>query len=199
MAIGIGPVEVIILVVIGVGLFFLVRFWMRKEKAASPGTEKTPQVRSGNVSARSFSILGETSQGEHETVISTEDVPLDNRHGSSPISSQHEFSQTAKVSVSISKEKGLEAGMSGEIWSLIEANLSGNIAETIGIQIGQEITRRVTVKFEALPGKFVRYRVVWKQNVKEGLFDVTVGAKTIRVPYKAVYGLFHSIESIEVH
>jgi len=196
---GIGPVEIIILFVVGVGLFFLVRFLMRKGKAASPGAEKTPQVRSVNAPVRSFSILGETGLGEHETVVSTEDVPLDNRHGSSPISSQHEFSQTAKVSVSISKEKGLEAGISGEVWSLLEANLSGSIAETMGIQVGQEITRKVTVKFEALPGKFVRYRVIWKQNVKEGRFDVAAGSKKIQVPYKAVYGLFHSIESIEVH
>jgi len=141
-------------------------------------------------------LVSDFVDDERDITLSTEDVPLDNRHGSSPISSEHEFSQTAKISVSLVKNQEVSAGVNATVWSVFEADLNAKIAKNLGVEIGQEIHRRVTVKFEALPGKFVRYRVVWKQNVRRGNFEVAIGSKTIKVPYEAIYGLFHSIESI---
>lgn len=191
-----GIVVIVVVVVIAVGWFISL---LRKSNPSStvpmaqnPASRNTKK----DLLPAAPILVSDSIDADGDIVISTEDVPLDNRHGSSPISSEHEFSQTAKISVSLAKNQEVSAGINATVWSVFEADLNAKIAKNLGVEIGKEIHRRVTVKFEALPGKFVRYRVVWKQNVRRGNFEVAIGSTTTKVPYEVIYGLFHSIESM---
>lgn len=190
----------IIVIVVVVGIAVGRSISLLRKSNTSPTLPMTQDPASLNTKKdlppAAFILVSDSIDGDGNIVISTEDIPLDNRHGSSPISSEHEFSQTAKISVSLVKNQEVSAGINATVWSVFEADLNARIAKNLGVEIGQEIHRRVTVKFEALPGKFVRYRVVWKQNVRRGNFEVAIGSKNVKIPYEAIYGLFHSIESI---
>jgi len=100
-------------------------------------------------------------------------------------------------SFSINKEKILNGRIQTSLWSLVETEVKKNLTKTLGIEIGEQITRRVTVRLEAAPGKFDKYRLIWKQKQREGAALINVENREIQVPYTTTYGLFHSVESVK--
>jgi hypothetical protein len=79
--------------------------------------------------------------------------------------------------------------------SLLETEIKTNLSRSIGIEIGDQVTRRVVVKLEAGPGENIIYKIVWQQNKRKGLANVAIGANELQIPYETTYGLFHSIET----
>lgn len=145
-----------------------------------------------------INLIDDHDINEQNLVIGIEEVPLDNRYGSSVLVSEHEFSKKARRAVKFERNSALEASLKGNILSIIEAEACGKIAENIGIDLQQEEFRRVTLRFEAAPGKMVLYRVIWKQTQRTGKAQIQLAKGTVRLPYVAVYGLSHSIESISL-
>ena len=144
-----------------------------------------------------FHFVADVFLKESEAVSTEEEIPLDNRHGSSPLISEHEFSRTVNNSFSINKENNLNGRIKTSLWSLVETEVKKNLTKSLGIEIGEQITRRVTVRLEAAPGKFVKYRLIWKQKQREGTALINIENKEIQVPYTTTYGLFHSVESVQ--
>ena len=144
-----------------------------------------------------FRFVADVFLKESEAVSTEEEIPLDNRHGSSPLISEHEFSRTVNNSFSINKENNLNGRIKTSLWSLVETEVKKNLTKSLGVEIGEQITRRVTVRLEAAPGKFVKYRLIWKQKQREGTALINLENKEIQVPYTTTYGLFHSVESIQ--
>ena len=144
-----------------------------------------------------FSFVADKLLRENEVVSTEEEIPLDNRYGSSPLISEHEFSRTVNSSFKLNNEQNLNGRIKTSLWTLIETEVKKNLTKAIGIEIGEQITRRVTVKLEAAPGEFVRYKLIWKQKQREGAALISVQNKEIQIPYSTTYGLFHSVESVK--
>jgi hypothetical protein len=155
----------------------------------------SPSVAS-SLEADSINFLDEKIYEENDTIIGTEEIPLDNRFGSSTLVSEHEFTRTATTHLKIERDKNIESRFKVGLWSVLEAEVRSNLAKAIGLELKDQVSRRVTVKFEAAPGKLVRYKVLWKQNTRKGIFSIRVGTQTVQLPYSVTFGLYHSIESI---
>ncbi|MBE7385453.1 MAG: hypothetical protein F6J95_029150 [Leptolyngbya sp. SIO1E4] len=141
-------------------------------------------------------FLDEEKIETEDIIVSTEEVPLDNRFGSNSIISEHEFIQTASSSLKINETQHL-SGRFKVGFQILEGELQGHISKNLGIDLGHQITRRVNVKFEVEAGKYVIYRIVWKQNFRKGIVRAAKGRQVFKVPYDVTYGLYHSIDSIE--
>jgi hypothetical protein len=147
-------------------------------------------------SNREVKFVGNKALAQGNVVIAEEEIPMDNRHGDSAVFSEHEFSKTVTTTLTVEKSSEILGGLDAKLWSLIEAKIKNNVGKSLGIQIGTEVSRKVTVKLEVPPHKFVVYRILWKQHTLKGRVNLEVGGNELELPYETSYGLFHSIESI---
>lgn len=182
--------ELLLLIIILVLIFLTI---IKKIKIPSSRNNK---ILLNNSDIKFIKFIYDNIIKEGNIIISSEEIPLDNRFGNSPIISEHEFSKTITTDLKINKTNELNAGLTIKAWDLLETELRINLNKSIGIQIGGQVTRKVTIKLEAAPGKFVNYRLIWKQHERKGLANININNKQIELPYTTTYGLFHSIESI---
>jgi len=193
-----------ILIAILIGVVLFIWFSIKIAKHSFKFLDKNEDNKSSGINSDlhevdigDFRFVSDMFLKESEVVSTAEDIPLDNRHGSSPLISEHEFSRTVTNSFSINKESNLNARIKTSLWSLLETEIKKNLTKSLGIEVGEQVTRRVTVRLEAAPGKFDKYRLTWKQKQREGAALISVENKEIQVPYTTTYGLFHSVESIQ--
>ncbi len=144
-----------------------------------------------------FQFVADRMLSEIDVISTEEEIPLDNRHGSSPLVSEHEFTRTVTNSFIINKKQITDGRIKTSLWTLIETEVQKNLSKSIGVEFGEQVTRRVTVKLEAAPGKLVRYKLIWKQKKREGTALVNVEKKQLQVPYSSTFGLFHAVESMQ--
>ncbi|CAK0765283.1 hypothetical protein CCP3SC1_450016 [Gammaproteobacteria bacterium] len=147
-------------------------------------------------SAPTLQLLREAITEEQPIILATEEVPLDNRFGNNVLVSEHEFVRTASISFSMARDHQSTSGITGGLWAVVEGLAQDEIKKTLNIELNSQVTRRVKVVFSTAPGHLVRYRVIWKQEARRGMFAVDVGGKVYSVPYLVVFGLSHAIESI---
>ncbi|MBF0370718.1 MAG: hypothetical protein HQL52_14795 [Magnetococcales bacterium] len=134
---------------------------------------------------------------ERSLILAREEIPLDNRFGNQILTSEHEFARSATVALEVERSREMGTAFRTTFWKLFETRASGELAKSLGVEIGSHLTRRVRLKFAASPGELVRYRVVWKQESRRGVFEVRIGNKAFQIPYMVRYGLFHSVESLD--
>jgi hypothetical protein len=146
---------------------------------------------------KDFHFIAETSVLENEVISNEEEIPLDNRNGSSPIASEHEFSRTVSNILRLDKTKITGGRVKTNLWTLIETEVKKNLTETTGADIGEQVTRRVSVKLEAAPGKVVKYKIIWKQKQRTGNALISLKNREIQIPDTTTYGLFHSVTSVD--
>ncbi|MEO5376720.1 MAG: hypothetical protein H7832_02890 [Magnetococcus sp. DMHC-6] len=137
---------------------------------------------------------------EDEILLATEEIPLDNRFGSRVLVSEHELTRTASISLEIDHKREMGASVKASLWKSFESQASGELAKSMGIDLSSQITRRVSLRFETLPGKRVNYRVNWKQESRRGILEVKIGhnRRIWRLPYFMTYGLYHTVESLDL-
>jgi hypothetical protein len=200
---GIGTPELIILAVIISLVWWVIArrkksrsFKLKNQNISIDKSNKKRPSMSSSAEADSIDFLEEKVYEENDTIIGTEEIPLDNRLGSSTLISEHEFARTATTHLKIEHDENIKGRFKAEVWSVLEAEVRSSLAKAIGMEFGDQVSCRVTVKFEAAPGKLVRYRVRWKQNTRRGIFSIGVGNQTVQVPYSVTFGLYHSIESL---
>ncbi len=140
-------------------------------------------------------VVDHALQEETEVVLATEEIPLDNRFGNKLLHSEHEFARSASISLQVGRGNRQGATMRSTLMKLLESRTEGEISKNLGIKIGSQISRKVRLKFSTDPGCLVRYRVIWKQHSRRGIFTLGIGSKRVEVPYLVAYGLFHSVES----
>ncbi|MEO5352705.1 MAG: hypothetical protein H7835_05760 [Magnetococcus sp. XQGC-1] len=146
--------------------------------------------------ASSVQILAHHVLEESRLVLATEDVPMDNRFGNKPLSSEHEFNQTATVSVDLGDSRRIAASAKSTLWSLLESKAEMELGKSLGIEVGSQVSRRVRLRFATDPGKFVRYRVIWQQQSQRGVLEIQAGRHIFQIPYLIAYGLSHTVESL---
>ncbi|MBF0283514.1 MAG: hypothetical protein HQL51_03550 [Magnetococcales bacterium] len=144
---------------------------------------------------QSCRVVQEQVIQEESVILATEDVPLDNRFGNRVLVSEHEFSRTATTTLKMIHTRELDSASEFDV-GVLESLVKGRFTQQLGMDMGSQISRRIRLKFEADPGKFVHYRVVWKQESRRGILHIEVKGKSHRLPYLVTYGLFHSVESL---
>lgn len=191
--VGGGIIQLLAILLFAIFLIKSVRKWRKKYRAIESLTQPV-----GEPSIKSFPvrIIEDQVHEEKQVVIGVEEMPLDNRYGTSTVVSEHEFTRTEKTHLTVEETKNVQGLIKGGIWSLIEAEIKNVLSKTLAVEIGGEISRRVTLKLEAPPGKMVRYRISWKQTKRVGSIKLVMGKKTFDVPYTINHGLFHSLESL---
>lgn len=147
-------------------------------------------------SALSVQILAHRVLGEETLILATEDVPMDNRFGNKPLGSEHEFHQTATVSLDLGDSRRITATAKSTLWNLLENRAELELGKSLGIEVGSQVSRRVRLRFATDPGQFVRYRVVWTQQSQRGVLEIQAGRHIFQVPYLVAYGLSHTVESL---
>ena len=201
---GIGAPELLIFIVLPLFIWFSIKIYkysirqLKKVDDVSPDSEDDQKGFLKDIDISDIRFIADNLVSENEVVSFEEEIPLDNSHGSSPIVSEHEFSRTVSNSLRIDKEKGINGLVKTNLWTLIQTEVKKNLTKTIGAEIGEQITRRVTVRLEAAPGKIVRYKLIWKQKQRTGNALIRVKNKEIPIPYTTMYGLFHSVQSVDV-
>ncbi|MBF0381833.1 MAG: hypothetical protein HQL69_12490 [Magnetococcales bacterium] len=134
---------------------------------------------------------------DESLILATEDVPLDNRFGNQPITSEHEFVRSASISLEVDRGREIDTAIRTGFWKAFETKAADTLSKSLGSKIGSQVTRRVRLKFSVAPQKEVTYRIVWKQESRRGVMDILVGhKKRYKIPYMVTYGLSHSVESI---
>ncbi|CAK0747671.1 hypothetical protein CCP3SC5AM1_1460005 [Gammaproteobacteria bacterium] len=167
--------------------------------ACSDTEEKWPSKLFNGISrtsAPTLQLLRESISEEQPIILATEEIPLDNRFGNKTLISEHEFVRTASVTFSMARDHLATSRLTGGFWTIFEGLAQEEIKKTLNIELDAHITRRVKVVFSTAPGHLVRYRVIWRQDARRGLFVVNVEGKMYRVPYLVVFGLSQAIESI---
>jgi hypothetical protein len=134
---------------------------------------------------------------DESIILATEDVPLDNRFGNQPITSEHEFVRSASITLEVDRGREVDTSLRTGFWKAFETKAADSLSKSLGSKIGSQVTRRVRLKFSVAPQKAVNYRIVWKQESRRGVMDIMVGhKKRFKIPYMVTYGLSHSVESI---
>lgn len=157
---------------------------------------KTRQRKKPRLSSSSIEIVSHKIQEEKHMILSSEEIPMDNRYGNKLLSSEHEFSQTASVSLSLGNNRRMSAEHKSTLWKIIESKTALEMSRNLGVEVGSQISRRVRLKFATEPGEFVRYQVVWQQQNQRGIFTIRAGKRMIELPYLIHYGLTHSVTSL---
>jgi len=200
--VGIGVVELVILVVFFLFLWFSIKvarhsFGFLKKAKQDEKSVGSNSVEKDDFDIITFQFVSDKMLSEREIVSMQEEIPLDNRHGTSPLISEHEFSRTVTNSFVINKTQLTDGRIKTSLWTLIETEVRKNLSKSMGIEFGEQITRRVTVKFEAAPGTLVRYKIIWKQKQRDGSALINMENKQLQIPYSSTFGLFHAVESIQ--
>lgn len=146
--------------------------------------------------ASSVQILAQRVVEEKKLTLATENIPMDNRFGNRLLSSEHEFSQTASVSLTLGDSRRVAATQKSALWKLLESKTELEIGKNLGVEVGSQVIRRVRLKFATDPGQFVRYQVVWQQQSQRGFFEIRAGKHRLQLPYMIAYGLTHTVESL---
>jgi hypothetical protein len=142
-------------------------------------------------------IVKEYIVSDESLILATEDVPLDNRYGDQDLSSEHEFARTATISLEVAHNREVGSALNSGFFKAFETKIADELSKSLGTKIGSQITRRVRLKFSVGPQKYSKYRIVWKQESRRGLFEIMVSnKKRYKIPYMVTYGLSHSVESI---
>ncbi|MBF0195766.1 MAG: hypothetical protein HQL71_14495, partial [Magnetococcales bacterium] len=134
---------------------------------------------------------------DESLILATEEVPLDNRYGDQPITSEHEFIRSASITLEVDRGREIDTAVKSIFWKAFETKAADSLSKTLGSKVGSQVTRRVRLKFSVAPQKAVNYRIVWKQESRRGVMDVLVdNKKRYKIPYMVTYGLSHSVESL---
>ncbi|WP_085440034.1 hypothetical protein [Magnetofaba australis] len=141
-------------------------------------------------------IISEDFADPEQVILATEEIPLDNRCGSSALVSEHEFTRSANVNFEWERGRDIADSIQGELLNLVETKAALHIKRKLGIHIGGQVRRSVRLRFNVSAGDFVRYRIVWLQEQRRGVFLVPHGKRMIEAPYLVTYGLHHSVESL---
>ncbi|MBF0339540.1 MAG: hypothetical protein HQL95_01085 [Magnetococcales bacterium] len=151
---------------------------------------------SDRVPTAMIELVGERLLQEESLILATEDVPLDNRHGNKVLTSEHEFVRTAEISFAVDRSHARSNQVKSSVMRLVDALVEKELKKVLHIEFGTQITRRVKIHFSTEPGQMVRYRLVWKQTSRRGIYYINVGAEQHIVPYVVTFGLSHAVESL---
>ncbi|MBF0461914.1 MAG: hypothetical protein HQL87_11000 [Magnetococcales bacterium] len=176
------------------GVVSVVGVVLGKRLAAAQASRPGGQV--ARRSTLTVQVLAHRLLEETRQTLATEEVPMDNRFGNKPLSSEHEFSQTATVSLELGDSRRVTTATKTTLWGLLENKAELAVGKGLGIEVGSQITRRVRLRFATDPGQFVRYRVVWQQMSQRGVLEMRAGRQIVQLPYLVVYGLSHTVESL---
>ncbi|GAB6054417.1 hypothetical protein JCM17960_32370 [Magnetospira thiophila] len=135
---------------------------------------------------------------DETVVVTTEDVPLDNREGSDTLISEHSFSCTAESHLSMERTTETNLFVEQGVVKIIEAGLAHSLEKSLGMKVGVEESRGLHVTFKVAPKTKVLYRIIWKQRLHKGNLVLKKGSQRLKLPFTVTHGLTHEVEALPV-
>ncbi|MBF0110534.1 MAG: hypothetical protein HQL76_15305 [Magnetococcales bacterium] len=160
-------------------------------------TRKRKGVLATSPSMEHIELLGESMLQEESIILATEEVPLDNRFGNQILTSEHEFTKSATVALTIGQDQTNGGQVEAVFLPIMKTLIRGELKKSLRVDFDTMITRRVKINFSTQPGQWVRYRLTWRQTSRRGLFNLKIGGEIHNIPYLVTFGLSHAVESLE--
>lgn len=135
---------------------------------------------------------------EQPVVLASEEIPLDNTFGNRLLVSEHEFSRTATVTVELDRTQALSSLTHAGTSAALRAEMRARLTDTLELEIGAQLIRRVRLRFSVGPGDKGLYRLTWVQTASHGVFDVNGNGRKMEIPYLITYGLSHQVATIAI-
>jgi hypothetical protein len=159
---------------------------------------KAPTVREAVVNAQTPVFQREINIVESDEVIGVEEYPLDNGFGDSALTTDRQISKASTNECSVETTGQVNANFSGQVLSVIKAEIAGQLSQQTGSKIGETVTESQTLHLSVGPHAAVLYRVLWKRRVRAGQRVYSVDAAEVTVPYRITYGLTCEVRSQEL-
>lgn len=147
-----------------------------------------------------YELVREEVTREDVEIISTENYPLDNRHGTVTLTNVQEVAKSISREVTLTTEfeGSIELGADlALLLHLLKADISARLSAQTGQKIDETLTRRQTITMSAAPQTFVMYSLTWKRTVRQGIWEIRVKGKYIAVPYVAYLDLTAELKSYD--
>ena len=135
---------------------------------------------------------------ETDEVIGVEEYPLDNRFGDLALTTDRQISKASTNECSVETTRQVNANVSGEVLSVIKAEIAGQLSKQTGSKVGETVTESQTLHLSVGPQAAVLYRVLWKRRVRAGQRVYQIESGEISVPYRMTYGLSCEVRSQEL-
>ncbi|CCQ74673.1 hypothetical protein [Magnetospira sp. QH-2] len=132
----------------------------------------------------------------NRVMISSEEIPLDNRQGSDTLVSEHSFRCAATSKLSVDRETDSGVFLEQGLIKIVEAGLSHSLEKGMGLAVGHEEERSLRLRFSVAPGAMSRYRITWKQEQRHGRLVLNQDGKRLKLPFTVTHGLTHEVEAL---
>lgn len=140
-------------------------------------------------------VLEEVDFKETTEVLGSEEIPLDNSHGTSPLSIEYEVAKTLSTELTLDSTKEFSGGLELSALSVLKAKLSTKLATQVSHVLGETQVRRHMLRFTVEPGRSVVYVVTWKRKTRSGRYAVMINGKRKIVPYRVSFDLSYDIRT----
>jgi hypothetical protein len=129
--------------------------------------------------SRSICLLDWKEESRYEELITTQQIPLNNRNSTTPLVAEREF--TRETSKSVTADVSFGVGYDYYVTLNLEAQL--------GIKHEDKISERIMLRMEAAPGEFKIYTIIWKEIWVRGIAEFDFGGHREKVPFHLKSGL----------
>lgn len=146
-------------------------------------------------SHQSVNLLSELDVNEYNSVYHVEEYPMDNTKGTEVLSSEIELSKRLEVELTVGWDSQTTLGTNASVLSIVRAELSKKLSESTGLNVGQSISRRQSIKLSVKPGRSVTHKVTWKRHIRAGKYVVAIGEQKIGIPYAMQGDLTYEVEA----
>lgn len=141
-------------------------------------------------------LSGIRSTDEQWMVVATEQFPLDNRGGSDVFACEHEIARTVTNNLELNGSASTNLEVGGALLRILHAKAAASLSAQLGVNFGESVTRRQTLRFSVRPGQRAVYTVVWKQSKRDGELNAVYQGRPLRMPFSAYFGLSYEVQSV---
>jgi len=128
---------------------------------------------------RSIRLLDVKEESRYEELVTTQQIPLNNRNSNTPLVAEREFIREATKSV----HADVSFGVGYDYYVVL------NLETRFGIKREDKIIERIMVRMEAAPGEFKIYTIIWKEVWVKGYAEFDMGNHREKIPFRLKSGL----------
>jgi hypothetical protein len=140
-------------------------------------------------------FIQEVNVVETSEVYRTEEYPFDNSYGDSELATEREISEESTNEFSLEATNQVTGSVSLQAFSMLKAEIAGQVSKKVGQNIGEKITESQTLHLKVRAYSSVVYRIIWKRNIRSGEYIYLVNGSPVSIPYRMKYGLSVEVQT----
>lgn len=168
---------------------------MKLEDPKPSEAASTFSTQMASMTSTPYKILREFAVQEDTETLAVDELPLDNRFGSTVLILEQEFSKSAVNEISFESTYNQQGKLTVNIIKLLQAELSLDLSKSIGYKHGEITTCRYTTTISVNTGDFIMYKITWKRKIRRSNYEVLIDDQHHVIPVVARYGVEYGITS----